>query len=147
MLKQKQSKNITLWIETHCFPRKKLTKLSDFFGNFLYRVPKLRCQTEPLKSLTVRRGKSFSLRISGGGAFSKGMLKFEINITGKISLASSYSELLSKICMNSLTILVHIPVFRSRSRKELHHLVGAGAGTRCGAGSDGSGSDNGTKHS
>jgi hypothetical protein len=37
---------------------------------------------------------------------------------------------------------------RSRIRKEPHHLVGAGAGalTRCGSGSDGSGSNNGIKH-
>jgi hypothetical protein len=33
---------------------------------------------------------------------------------------------------------------QSRSRKEPHHLVGAGAVTRCG--SDGSGSDNGSNH-
>jgi hypothetical protein len=40
------------------------------------------------------------------------------------------------------------PVLRGRSRKELHHLVGAGAVTRCGfgSGSDGSGSDNGINH-
>jgi hypothetical protein len=35
-------------------------------------------------------------------------------------------------------------VLRSRSRKEPHHLVGAGAVIRCGSG--GSGSDNGIKH-
>jgi hypothetical protein len=35
-------------------------------------------------------------------------------------------------------------VLRSRSRKEPHHLVGAGDVTRCG--SDGSGSNNGIKH-
>jgi hypothetical protein len=32
---------------------------------------------------------------------------------------------------------------QSRSRKEPHLLVGAGAITQCGSGSDGSGSDNG----
>jgi hypothetical protein len=37
-------------------------------------------------------------------------------------------------------------VLRSRSRKEPQLLVGAGAVTRCGSGSDGSGSDNGIKH-
>jgi hypothetical protein len=36
------------------------------------------------------------------------------------------------------------PVLRSRSRKDPHLL--AGAVTRCGSGSDGSGSDNGIKH-
>jgi hypothetical protein len=35
---------------------------------------------------------------------------------------------------------------RSRSRKEPHNLVGAGAVTRCHSGTDGSGSDNGIKH-
>jgi hypothetical protein len=41
-----------------------------------------------------------------------------------------------------------LSVLRSRSRKEPHLLVGAGAGAvlRCGSGSDGSGSDNGIKH-
>jgi hypothetical protein len=41
-----------------------------------------------------------------------------------------------------------LPVLRSRSwsRKESHHLVGAGAVTRCGSGSDRSGSDNGIYH-
>jgi hypothetical protein len=43
-----------------------------------------------------------------------------------------------------------ISVLRSRSRKEPHHLVGAGAVTRCGSnsgsGSDGSDSDNGIEH-
>jgi hypothetical protein len=34
----------------------------------------------------------------------------------------------------------------ARSRKEPHLLVGAGAVTRCGSGSDGSGSDNGIYH-
>jgi hypothetical protein len=38
------------------------------------------------------------------------------------------------------------PVLRSRSHKEPHLLVGAGAVTRCGSGSDGSGSNNGIKH-
>jgi hypothetical protein len=38
-------------------------------------------------------------------------------------------------------------VLRSRSRKESHYLVGAGAVTRCSSGSDGSGSNNGIKHS
>jgi hypothetical protein len=38
------------------------------------------------------------------------------------------------------------PVLRNLSRKEAHLLVGAGAVTRCGSGSDGSGSDNGIKH-
>jgi hypothetical protein len=40
------------------------------------------------------------------------------------------------------------PVLRSqsRSRKEPHLLVGAGAVTRCGSGSDGFGSYNGIKH-
>jgi hypothetical protein len=37
-------------------------------------------------------------------------------------------------------------VLRSWSRKEPHHLVGAGAVTRCGSSSDGSDSDNGSKH-
>jgi hypothetical protein len=37
-------------------------------------------------------------------------------------------------------------VLRSRSSKELHHLVGTGAVTRCGSGSEGSGSDNGIYH-
>jgi hypothetical protein len=39
-------------------------------------------------------------------------------------------------------------VLRSRSRKEPHLLVGAGAVTRCGSGSgsDGSGSNTGIKH-
>jgi hypothetical protein len=39
-----------------------------------------------------------------------------------------------------------LPMLRSRSRKEPHHLVGAGAVTQCGSGSDGSGSDNGIYH-
>jgi hypothetical protein len=45
-------------------------------------------------------------------------------------------------------IRLEISVLRSRSRKEPHLLVGAGAVTRCGSGScfDGSGSDNGIKH-
>jgi hypothetical protein len=34
-------------------------------------------------------------------------------------------------------------VLQSWSRKQPHHLVGAGAVTQCGSGSDGSGSDNG----
>jgi hypothetical protein len=42
----------------------------------------------------------------------------------------------------------YFAVLRSQSRKEPHLLVGAGAGavTRCGSGSNGSGSDNGIKH-
>jgi hypothetical protein len=46
------------------------------------------------------------------------------------------------------TDTVDLSVLRSRSRKEPHHLVGAGAGavTRSGSSSDRSGSDNGKFH-
>jgi hypothetical protein len=50
---------------------------------------------------------------------------------------------------NVITTLIYfITVLRSRSRKEPHLLVGAGAITRYGSvsGSDGSGSDNVIKH-
>jgi hypothetical protein len=38
-----------------------------------------------------------------------------------------------------------MPVLRSRSRKELHHLVGAGAITRCDSGSGSSSEGSGSK--
>jgi hypothetical protein len=54
------------------------------------------------------------------------------------------------ICNKGMLIIedVFLPVLRSRSRKEPQFLVGAGAGavTRCGSGSDGSGSDNGINY-
>jgi hypothetical protein len=63
---------------------------------------------------------------------------------------------LFKLAILNLHILIRLSrmqeqflaVLRSRSRKEPHLLVGAGAVTRCGSGSgsDGSGSDNGIYH-
>jgi hypothetical protein len=59
--------------------------------------------------------------------------------------------LVSSLIMNQSNLrVVYIQYFtavlRSRSRKEPHHLVGAGAVKRCSSGSDGSGSVNGIKH-